>query len=101
MTDTNTEADVAEKEKLKFPNRYNVVLHNDDYTPMDFVVAVIIKIYKHTFDSATSIMMSVHDDGSAVVGNYTREMAEAKVDQSLRMSKQNNFNDFAVTAEEE
>jgi len=101
MTDANTEADVAEKEKLKFPSRYNVVLHNDDVTPMDFVVAVIMKIYKHTFDSATTIMISVHENGSAVVGNYTKEIAEAKVDQTKRMAEQNSFADFKVSAEVE
>lgn len=103
MSNPNTtpESTTAEQEKVSFPSRYNVVMHNDDVTPMDFVIMVIVRVFKHSLQTAEKIMMDVHTNGKAVVGNYTKEMAEAKVEESLHMSRQNGIDNFNVTAEEE
>jgi ATP-dependent Clp protease adaptor protein ClpS len=72
---------VAVAKKLKDPDRYAVLLHNDDYTSMDFVVGVICSVFHKTLEQAAAIMMSVHKQGIGQCGIFTREIAEAKVQQ--------------------
>ena len=67
-----------EKQKVKPPSKYKVVFHNDDYTPMDFVVEVLEGIFNHGREQATKIMLAVHTEGQAVCGIYTRDVAETK-----------------------
>ena len=66
------------KPELKPPSRYKVVMLNDDYTPMDFVVEVLEGFFSHNRESATQIMLKVHTEGRAVCGIYTRDIAETK-----------------------
>ena len=66
------------KPALKAPSMYKVVMFNDDYTPMDFVVEVLQSIFNHNRELATKIMLSVHTEGHAVCGVYTRDVAETK-----------------------
>lgn len=66
-------------EELKEPERYAVLLHNDDYTSMDFVVQILCDIFHKSVDEATAIMLSVHQKGIGTCGVYTAEVAEAKV----------------------
>lgn len=61
------------------PKRYRVLLLNDDYTPMDFVVEVLQKIFFVEYESAVQIMLDIHHKGHAVCGVYTRDIAETKV----------------------
>jgi ATP-dependent Clp protease adaptor protein ClpS len=72
---------VEAKSKLeaKKPNRYKVILYNDDYTPMDFVVFVVQSFFEKSFEEATSLMLVVHTKGQAVCGEYTYDIAETKV----------------------
>jgi ATP-dependent Clp protease adaptor protein ClpS len=65
--------------KLKKPPLFKVVLLNDDYTPMEFVVHVLEAIFGHDRESATRIMLSVHKTGKGICGIYTRDIAETKV----------------------
>lgn len=76
------------KTKLKRPSFYWVMLMNDDYTPMDFVVKVLEEIYHKSPDEAYRIMVEVHEKGSGICGIYTREVAETKVDQTLQLASQ-------------
>jgi len=76
---TREDADVLLEEELKEPRRFRVLLHNDDYTSMDFVVAVLIDIFRKSREQAMSIMLSVHEKGIGVCGVYTAEVAETKV----------------------
>lgn len=64
---------------VKEPRRYAVLMHNDNYTRMDFVIDVLRRIFHKDFESAQAIMMKVHTSGVAECGNYTREIAETKV----------------------
>jgi len=71
---------VAErKPETKEPPMYKVLLLNDDYTPMDFVVGVLRKFFYKTGEQATKIMLQVHYDGAGVAGIFTSEIAETKV----------------------
>lgn len=67
--------------KIKEPPMYKVVLLNDDFTPMDFVVAILTEFFAMTSERATLVMMQVHTQGRGVCGVFTREIAETKVAQ--------------------
>lgn len=73
------EDDLALEEALKEPPMYKVVLNNDDYTPMDFVVEVLEKFFNMDSEAATQIMLTIHYHGKATCGVYTAEIAETKV----------------------
>ncbi len=66
------------KEQLKKPRLYKVLLHNDDYTTMEFVVWVLMSIFHHDESTATGIMLHVHTNGIGVAGVYTRDVAETR-----------------------
>lgn len=69
------------KPKVEEPPRYKVVLLNDDYTPMEFVVHVLEMFFGYGREKATQLMLAVHTQGSAVVGIFTRDVAETKSEQ--------------------
>ena len=77
------------KDKLKKPSMYNVILLNDDYTPMDFVIEVLGRFFNMNDDKATDIMLTIHYKGKALCGTYSAEVAETKVDQVLRYANEN------------
>jgi|TARA_B110000977_G_C10997475_1_gene462482 ATP-dependent Clp protease adaptor protein ClpS len=69
------------KPKLKRPSMYRVVLLNDDYTPMEFVVHVLQSFFSLELEQATRVMLKVHTDGKGICGVYTRDVAETKAEQ--------------------
>ena len=75
------------KLKTKKPSMYNVLLLNDDYTPMEFVVMVLEKIFNKKQEEATQIMLHVHKNGVGVCGTFTFEVAESKCKSVIDMSK--------------
>ncbi|MBC7930106.1 MAG: ATP-dependent Clp protease adapter ClpS [Rubrivivax sp.] len=77
----------AEKTKQKPPPLYKVLLLNDDYTPMDFVVVVLQTVFAMSREKATRVMLQVHREGAGVCGTYTREVAVAKVDQVIGIAR--------------
>jgi ATP-dependent Clp protease adaptor protein ClpS len=77
------------KPKLKKPPMYKVILLNDDFTPMEFVVHVLEAIFGHNRESATRIMLNVHKSGKGVCGIYTKDVAETKVTQVNSYSQEN------------
>ena len=78
----------AKKSKLKPPPMFKVVLLNDDYTPMDFVVAVLQTIFTMNREQATQIMLKVHREGMGVCGVFPRDVAATKVEQVVSFAKQ-------------
>ena len=77
------------KPKTKKPSMYNVLLLNDDYTPMEFVVTVLEKVFNKKADEPTQIMLHVHKNGIGVCGTFTYEVAESKCKAVLDMAKKN------------
>ena len=77
------------KPKVKKPNLYRVLLLNDDYTPMEFVVHVLERFFQKNREDAARIMLHVHNHGVGECGVYTYEVAETKVTQVLDFAKQN------------
>jgi len=78
----------AKKAKAKVPPMFKVMLLNDDYTPMDFVVIVIQQFFSHSREKATQIMLKVHREGAGVCGVYPRDVAATKVDQVMAYARQ-------------
>ena len=70
-------------QRVKPPQMFQVVMLNDDYTPMEFVVLVIQEFFSKDLEAATQIMLKIHLDGKGVCGVYTRDVAATKVDQVL------------------
>jgi ATP-dependent Clp protease adaptor protein ClpS len=97
MADKRTPPDVTRetgvatraKPKTKKPSMYRVVLLNDDYTPMEFVVLVLEHFFNKSREEATRIMLHVHNFGVGVCGVYTYEVAETKVAQVLDLARRN------------
>lgn len=77
--------------KTKRPPMYKVILLNDDYTPMDFVVMVLEQIFRRTHAEAMKIMLEVHQKGAGLAGVYTRDVAETKVDQVIEYARINDY----------
>lgn len=96
---SNTATQTLTKAKIKDPSMWTVILHNDDYTPMDFVIAVLVQIFHKSNSDAEKIMWQVHEKGSARVGLYTKEVAMAKVSQVKRAATSHNH-PLQCTAEE-
>jgi ATP-dependent Clp protease adaptor protein ClpS len=85
----NTGIALKTRPKTKRPSMYKVLMLNDDYTPMEFVVYVLQRFFSMGHDRATQIMLHVHQRGVGVCGVYTYEVAETKVTQVMDLSKQN------------
>ena len=85
------ESGVVVEEELKEPSMYRVILHNDDFTTMDFVVMVLMEIFHKTGDEAENIMLAVHEKGSATCGVYPKEIAEFRVGQVARRANEAGF----------
>ncbi len=77
-----------ERSKSKPPSMYKVLLLNDDFTTMEFVIEVLKTFFSKTMEQATQIMLKVHNEGSAVCGVYTKDVAETKVAQVSAFSTQ-------------
>ena len=80
-----------EKEELKEPSLYKVLLHNDDYTTMDFVVMVLETVFNKDSTEATRIMLNVHNQGIGIAGVYTREIGETKISVVHDMARKNQY----------
>jgi ATP-dependent Clp protease adaptor protein ClpS len=91
MSDTAVRSRELVTTNLKPPNKYKVLLLNDDVTPAEFVVILLMAVFKHTQEAAIEIMNKVHHEGSGVAGVYTYEIAEQKAIDAVQMSKDNNF----------
>lgn len=89
-----------ERTDLTPPRKYVVVMHNDDYTPMDFVVGVLEAIFLHTTDRAVQIMLDVHQKGKGNAGVYSKDIAETKAAMAMELARQQEF-PFLLTIEPE
>ena len=88
------------KEKLERPPLYRVLLHNDDYTTMEFVVFVLITVFNKSEDDAFVIMLKVHNEGIGIAGVYPYEIAETKAEKVMALARQNEY-PLLCTVEEE
>ena len=94
MTDHNHEHDeeggtaTVTRKKVQLPKKYKVLLHNDDYTTMEFVIFILQSVFHKQLDEAERIMLSVHRTGTGICGIYTHEIAESKAKKVERLAKE-------------
>jgi len=91
LTRTGTSPEIFAEDEIKEPRRFKVLLHNDDYTTMDFVVYVLKKVFNKTEGEALQIMIKVHKNGIGVCGIYTNEVAETKVTMVRNLARKEGF----------
>lgn len=77
----DTQENTVTKEKIitELPSKYNVVLHNDDVTPMGFVVEILVNIFNMDRQASVELMFKIHNDGKGIAGTYIKSIAESKV----------------------
>lgn len=87
------ETSIKEKSKVKIkePKKYKVVMYNDDFTSMEFVVFVLVNIFNKENNEAVNIMMTVHKSGKAVVGIYSYDIAKSKVQKTTELARKEGF----------
>lgn len=88
---TNTELENIGKTSIKYPKKYKVLLLNDDYTSMEFVVDILMGIFHKNFLEAESIMLEIHKKGKGICGIYTHEIAQTKVLQVHKKARESSF----------
>ena len=86
--------------KEKLPKKYKVLMYNDDFTTMEFVVAVLIEIFNKTIDEANYIMIEVHNKGIGIAGVYPFDIAISKLNKAQALARKEGF-PFKLTVEEE
>jgi ATP-dependent Clp protease adaptor protein ClpS len=91
MASTDIQLDEKVKVTVQEPKNWKVILLNDDSTPMEFVISLLIEIFKHTHATASDIMLQVHETGSGVAGTYSFEIAEAKAVESTSLARTNGW----------
>lgn len=97
-------AEISIDEKIKkqttVPNKFKVIFLNDDTTPMEWVIKLLMELFKHNSTSAEQITMTIHTEGSGVVGTYSHEVAEQKMEEAMSASQNYGF-PLKVTIEED
>jgi ATP-dependent Clp protease adaptor protein ClpS len=92
---SKSKTDVVIDEKVQQivlePQPVKVIMLNDDITPVDFVVELLIKIFKHSHESAKEITLKIHNEGSSVVGSYSFEVAEQKTKEAIEESRSRGY----------
>jgi ATP-dependent Clp protease adaptor protein ClpS len=91
ITDLEVKIDEKVKTVITEPKRYKVIFLNDDKTPIEFVIELLMSVFRHTEETAKDITLKVHNDGSAVVGVYTFEIAEQKGVEATNLARQAGF----------
>src|SRR5215203_4277506 len=89
--DSNVVTETRQEKKLQKPRLYKVLLHNDNYTTREFVVAVLKEIFHRSEPEAVQIMLHVHHNGIGVAGVYTYEVAETKVRLTEKLARENEY----------
>jgi ATP-dependent Clp protease adaptor protein ClpS len=90
-TDTDIVIDEKIKRVVKEPSKYNVIMLNDDLTPVEWVISVLKEIFKHSDKDAEALTMQIHVEGSAVAGTYQFEIAEQKTNEAVNVSRNHGF----------
>ncbi|MNK44953.1 ATP-dependent Clp protease adapter protein ClpS [compost metagenome] len=98
MSDTATAT--VTKTTIKLPSQWKVVMLNDDFTPMDFVVSVLVNVFDKNQDEARQLTESIHNTGRAVVLVTTLEVARQKVDDTMKLAANYSFDKFKVIKEQ-
>jgi len=95
MSDVDILEDIKIDEKIEKdieePKKYKIIMLNDEKTPMEWVIGLLTTIFKHSQETAEKITLTIHNEGSGVVGVYTYEIAEQKTAEAITASRENGF----------
>ena len=97
---SNIEIELDDDIEVKEPQKFKVILLNDDYSTMDFVIDVLTKVFRKSVDEASAIMLNIHNNGREICGIYTHEIASTKVAQVKTMAREKGFPLKAIMEEE-
>lgn len=97
--ETNIKTVEKSKIKIKKPSNYNVVMYNDDFTTMEFVVTILMDIFNKNINEANKIMLDVHEKGNGIAGVYPYDIACTKANTAITLAKQEGF-PFMLKVEE-
>ena len=100
MSGTDIKIDERIRVKVTEPKQWKVILLNDDTTPVEFVVALLMEVFKHSQESAQDITMQVHETGSGIAGIYSFEIAEVKTIEATNLARENDYS-LQIKLEEE
>ena len=87
MPGTKTKTQSKTRVEIRYPDRYKVIFLNDVFTPMEFVIQLLIEVFNKNIDQAKDITLMIHNDGRGVAGTYNFEIAEQKVHESTLLSR--------------
>ena len=90
-TDSKIKEGVSSRSKNDLPPMYKVILHNDDYTSMEFVVEILINVFGKSLEKATQMMLNIHNKGKEMCGIYPRQIAETKVETVHNLASNKGF----------
>ena len=101
-TDKKSDVGVLDRDdrKVQKPKKYKVIMHNDDYTPMDFVIIILQTVFLKDFQTAKRLMLDVHEKGRGIAGVYSREIAETKCAMAIGLAREGGY-PFLVKMESE
>lgn len=91
MPETSSNIRERQNTQLQEPHKYNVILHNDDFTTMEFVVKILTTIFRKNEAEAQTLMLQVHKEGSAVAGTYSLDIAQSKTRRATSLARQEGF----------
>lgn len=100
-TESGTDTATVSKEKttIAIPGKYNVIMHNDDVTPMGFVVEVLVGVFRKERADAIELMLRIHNEGKGVAGTYPKSIAESKLLLTREIAEKAGYDEFRVTME--
>lgn len=91
MSNPQEDTEVVDRITVSVPKKWNVIFYNDDKTPVDFVVAVLIEQYNHTVEKAKEVTLNIHEKGKGIAGTYYLEIAEQKCSETIRFARDQGF----------
>jgi len=86
-----SKANTIEKTEIKFPDRFKIIIWNDEHTPMDFVVQLLVELFDQPLKDAKDIMLAIHNEGKGIAGEYNFELAEQKVHEGSTIARHNGW----------
>ena len=101
MSDIDVKPDTIAKPKIEQPRLYKVILINDDYTPREFVIAVLMMVFHMSEDQAYRVMMTAHQRGACVIAVFTKDVADTKAKEATELGKSKGYPLFFTTEPEE
>jgi ATP-dependent Clp protease adaptor protein ClpS len=86
-----SQAKTIERTEVRYPDRFKIIMWNDDFTPMEFVVQLLVELFDRPLNDAKAIMIDIHEDGKGIAGEYNFEIAEQKVHEGSTIARHQGY----------